>query len=152
MIARPIAAVLIAGAIFLAPAQSFAGAEVSNLSTAWANLWSAGDIDAVMKLYAPEPVFLPTPGQRWEGAAEIRKNFEALNSQFKADLRMKSLVSETSGALGYDSGTFEETLVPKKGGQAIATKGSYLFVFKRGKKRAWKILEQTFTGSDSTKH
>ena len=105
-----------------------------------------------MTLYAPDPVFLPTSGARWVGAAVIRKNFARGLKQFDPRLTMQSVRSEASGNLAYDSGTYEEVLAPAKGGKAIRLKGNYLFVFTRkNRKGDWKILEQTWTEFDPKK-
>ena len=118
---------------------------LSSLSSAWAADWSHKKLDAIMQLYAPQPVFLPTSGERWEGATAIRKAFAAALTRVSPDLKLKSLRSASSGDLGYDSGSYEETLTPMKGGAAVHPTGSYLFVFERQRGGDWKILEQTFT-------
>ena len=133
---------------FMGAAQA---SEISRVSDEWAKDWSAGDLGAIMKLYAPKPVFLPTSGDRWEGDVTIRENFAKGIAQFKADLRMKSSVSEGEGQFAYDSGAYEETVIPKAGGKGMSVKGNYLFVFQRAHDGAWKILEQTFTQHDPAK-
>jgi len=122
----------------------------SSLSFAWAADWSGKKLDPMMRLYASDPVFLPTSGERWEGAAAIRKNLAAGLSRFTADLRLHSIKSETSGTLAYDSGSYEETVMPVRGGKAMHLKGNYLFVLVR-EHGDWKIREQTFTEFDAAK-
>ncbi len=126
-------------------------ADLSTLSNLWASAWSAKKLDAVMAFYAPEPVFLPTVGPRWEGAAEIRKNFAGVLATYNPHIVLHSSKSESSGRLAYDNGTYEETITPVKGGAAIPAKGSYLFVFLRQKNGDWKILEQTWTELEPVK-
>ena len=115
------------------------------LSAQWAADWSAKKLDAVMAGYAPQPIFLPTIGPRWVGAADIRKNCAGLLATYNPHIAVHSLQTAESGDLAYDSGTYDETLVPAKAGKPIAAKGAYLFLFQRQKNGAWKILEQTFT-------
>ncbi|HXC54594.1 MAG TPA: DUF4440 domain-containing protein [Rhizomicrobium sp.] len=122
-----------------------AASDPAALSTRWAADWSAKRLDAVMALYAPQPLFLPTIGPRWEGAAAIRSNCTGLLATYDPHIALRSLKSATSGDLAYDSGVYDETLRPVKGGKAIAAKGAYLFLFQRQGGGAWKILEQTFT-------
>ena len=120
-----------------------------SLSEKWAADWSAKKLDAVIALYAPEPVFLPTIGPRWVGLAAIRKNFTGLLENYDPHVVLHSLETARSGRLGYDSGTYEETITPVKGGKAIPSRGAYLFLFQREKGGAWKILEQTWTSFDA---
>ena len=126
------------------PAQA-----AGSLSEKWAADWSAKKLDAVIALYAPEPVFLPTIGPRWVGLAAIRKNFAGLLENYDPHVVLHSLETARSGTLGYDSGTYEETITPVKGGKPIPSRGAYLFLFQREKGGAWKILEQTWTSFDA---
>lgn len=128
-----------------------AAAPGASLSDDWAAQWSAKKLDAVIALYTPEPVFLPTSHARWTGLAEIRKNFAALLAQFNPDIRLHSIKSESSGDLAYDSGSYVETIAPVKGGKSMHFQGDYLLVFQRQKNGEWKILEQTFTSYDPAK-
>jgi uncharacterized protein (TIGR02246 family) len=131
------------------PAQA---TPVVDVSQQWAGYWNAKNLDATLTLYAPEPVFLPASGERWEGMAAIRKNFAKALKKFDPRLSLRSLKSETSGNLAYDSGTFDEVLAPAKGGKAIRAKGNYLFVFLRKDRRSdWKILEQVWAEFDPSK-
>ena len=126
-------------------------ADVVSLSNAWAAAWSAKDMDAIMQLYAPEPVFLANSGERWEGVDTIRTNFAMGLSEFTPRRKLHSARSASSGNLAYDSGTYDEIIMPMRGGGVSAVRGNYLFVFQRQKDGAWKILEQTFTQYDPGK-
>lgn len=140
--------------LLLAPAQVLAASganDLAKISAVWAEDWSAKKLDTVMAFYAPEPVFLPTVGPRWEGTDAIRQNFVGVLAAYNPHIVLHSIKSEASGALAYDSGTYEETITPVKGGAAIPAKGSYLFVFQRQKNGAWKILEQAWTELEPVK-
>jgi ketosteroid isomerase-like protein len=118
------------------------------LSQTWATDWSAKRLDAVVALYAPQPVFLPTIGPRWVGLAVIRKNFAGLLKMYDPHVVLHSIETGRSGKLGYDSGTYNETITPVKGGKSIPSGGAYLFLFQRERSGEWKILEQTWTSFD----
>jgi len=81
----------------------------ASLSAEWAADWSGKKLDRMMSLYAADPVFLPTSGERWEGEATIRKNFASALSQFTADLRLHSVRSES---------------VPRCGSPQVRSRGS----------------------------
>ena len=117
----------------------------TELSSVWAADWSTKNLDAIMQLYAAEPVFLPTVGASWNGTAAIRRNCVGLQAKFNPHILVHSIWSAASGKLAYDSGTYEETLVPAAGGKTIHAKGNYIFIFQRRANGPWKILEQTFT-------
>ncbi|HEY2070838.1 MAG TPA: DUF4440 domain-containing protein [Rhizomicrobium sp.] len=123
----------------------------ASLATSWANDWNDGNLDAIMKLYALYPVFLPTSGERWEGPVAIRGNFAKAQAMVRPALRLHNAAMQSSGLLAYDSGTYEETVTPVKGGKPLAVKGSYLFVFERQPDGDWKILEQMWTESGPAK-
>lgn len=122
-----------------------AAASVADISEQWAGYWNARNVDGVLKLYAPEPTFLPTIGRAWIGAGEIRANFADLLKLYDPHIELHSTKTATSGTLAYDSGTYDETIDRVKGGAPIVAKGSYLFLFEHEKHGGWKILEQTFT-------
>jgi ketosteroid isomerase-like protein len=123
----------------------------TDITQQWAADWRSKKLDAIMVLYASEPVFSPGAGGRWVGAAVIRKNFAAVLAQYTADLDLQSLRSSSSGELGYDSGSYEEVVTPVRSGATLHYKGNYLFLFQRQKTGAWKILEQTWTAYDPAK-
>ena len=56
-----------------------------------------------------------------------------------------------AGELGYDSGTYDETIVPLKYGKPRHLAGSYLFLFQIQADGEWKILEQSWTESRAGK-
>ena len=131
-----------------ADARSAGGASSelpSDVSAAWASDWSTKNLDAVMALYAPDAEFMPGSTESWVGTAVIRKSFAGVLSQYSAKVHLHSVRIEASGNLAYDSGLYDETVTPVKGGKALQFRGNYLFVFRHVKNGEWKILEQTWT-------
>ena len=116
-----------------------------SLAGQWAELWNAKKLDAVMQLYAPEPVFLPAIGPRWSGTSVIRTNFAGLLAHYNPQLNLHGIRRQASGDLAYESGIYDEIITPVDGGKAIPAKGSYIFVYQRQSGGDWKILEQTWT-------
>jgi uncharacterized protein (TIGR02246 family) len=135
----------IAAATMLGLWSYAAQAAVESLSAEWAAGWSAKNLDAVMALYAPDAVFLPAIGPRWEGRETIRKNCAALLANYNPQISLVSLNTAYSDDIGYESGSYDETITSIKDGKVISANGNYLFVFKRAKNGAWKILEQSWT-------
>ena len=131
--------------MIVAGAARAASTEYVAVGAAWADAWSAKNLDAVMALYAPDAEFMPGSVPSWVGTAVIRKNFSGMLAQYSADLRLHSARIEASGHLAFDSGTYDETITEVKTGKVIHPRGDYLFVFRRQKNGEWKILEQTWT-------
>ena len=103
-----------------------------------------------MSLYAPNAVFMPQSGERWSGVAEIRAHFAPMLPKYKADLHLRSVRVENSGALAFDSGTYSETIVELgKKAAPMRFRGNYLFVLRRDTSRRWKLIEQTWTALGS---
>src|SRR5580704_3115363 len=92
------ASMIAAFALVFSSASSAAQA-TDSLSQEWATDWSAKKLDAVIALYAPEPVFLPTIGPRWVGLAAIRKNFAGLLENYDPHVVLHSLETARSGRL-----------------------------------------------------
>ena len=134
-------------AMFCVPAM----ASVADVSQEWAGYWNAKNLNGVMKLYAPEPVFLPTVGPAWDGTDVMRENFAGLLKNYDPHIELHSLKTGMSGDLAYDTGSYDETIDRVKGGAPIIAKGNYLFLFAREKHGGWKILEQTFTERQQVK-
>jgi len=124
---------------------------VTDISQQWAGYWNAKNLDSVMTLYAPEPAFMPTIGEAWVGTTSIRKEFAGVLEVYDPHIVLHSLKSETSDTLAYDSGTYDETVAPVKGGASIQASGTYLFLFQKQKHGGWKILEQTWTEREPVK-
>jgi len=106
-------------------------------------------LDEIIAHYAPDAAFL-SPAGRFTGPAAIRGLFKNVMDTVTSELRMHSLVTENSGDLAYDSGSYSETLLPVKGGPNQQFQGDYLTVFRRQKDGKWLIIQQvwTFAGND----
>jgi ketosteroid isomerase-like protein len=57
----------------------------------------------------------------------------------------RSLVTEISGNLAYDSGDYLETIIPGSGVAKTELKGNYVIVFKRQPSGKWLIIEHVWT-------
>ncbi len=101
------AAALIVSASFAgsAPAQpSGDGAAVAALEAQFAAAVNAKDVDAIMKVYAPDVfVYDVVPPRQYAGAAAYRKDWEAFMAGFKGPLKFEisDLAVETAGAVAW---------------------------------------------------
>jgi len=140
---------MIAGAS--GPALADGASAVHAVGERWAAAWSRQDLRSVMSLYARDAVFMPQSGERWSGVAEIRAHFAPMLPKYKADLHLRSVRVESSGALAFDSGTYSETIVEvgKKKAAPMRFRGNYLFVLRRDAAGHWRLIEQTWTALGS---
>jgi len=98
---------------------------------AWLKAYTAGDADAISKLYAENATLLPAGHPAVTGRAAIKEFFvKDMAETSKAGVSMSfgdKADGGSSGALGWASGTFT---VKDKGGKTVAT-GKYLSVSKK---------------------
>lgn len=112
----------------------------------WVTALHTKQLDSILNFYAADGAFLQPSGERITGAAALRNLFQTIMTMFNSDLILHSLNLETSGDLAYDSGDFEENLTNIATGAKIASKGSYVTIYKRQASGSWKIVQQVWTG------
>lgn len=101
----------------------------------WSKAFSDGDVDAIVKLYAPDALMIGTLGKVvLTKPEEIRKYFEAALKAFNAP---RTAALDSSEALLVDDNTVViagfDTLTGTRDGQPITAKGRVTFVVaKRG--------------------
>jgi uncharacterized protein (TIGR02246 family) len=111
----------------------------------WAEYWRQKKLDDVVALYAPDAVFLTGTGDRFSGREAIRAIFKTAMEGHTSDLTPRSLVTEVSGNLAYDSGDYLETIIAASGVARKELKGNYVIVFKRQPTGRWLIIEHVWT-------
>jgi uncharacterized protein (TIGR02246 family) len=118
---------------------------LSRVCGQWAEYWRQKQLDKVIALYAPDAVFLTGTGDRFSGREAIRAVFKTAMQGHTSDLTPRSLVTEISGNLAYDSGDYLETIIPASGVAKTELKGNYVIVFKRQPSGKWLIIEHVWT-------
>jgi len=121
-------------------------ARLAEIREAWVRDLRTKQLEPILKLYATDAAFLQPNGERITGAAALRSLFQNIMATFDSDLTLHSKSLETSGDLAYDSGDFEELLTNRASGAKIASKGSYIIIFKRQADGSWQIVQQVWTG------
>jgi ketosteroid isomerase-like protein len=153
---RGAAIVIVAFATILAPIfarTTSAAPQASTIVTlakvreAWVQDLRTKQLEPILKLYADDAVFLQPTGERITGSAALRTLFQTIMSPFNSDLTLHSQNLETSGALAYDSGDFQETLTTIATGAKITSKGSYIIIYKRQPNGSWQIVQHVWTGT-----
>jgi uncharacterized protein (TIGR02246 family) len=126
-------------------ARSALAMKLSRVCVQWAEYWRQKQLDNVVALYAPDAVFLTGTGDRFSGRAAIRTIFKTAMEGHTSDLTPRSLVTEISGNLAYDSGDYLEKIIPASGVAKTELKGNYVIVFKRQRNGKWLIIEHVWT-------
>ena len=113
----------------------------------WVQDLHTKQLELILKFYAPDAAFLQPNGDRIVGSAALRPLFQNIMASFTSDLTLHSRNLEASGNLAYDSGDFEESLTNLATGAKIASKGSYVVIYKRQPDGSWKIVQHVWTGT-----
>jgi len=124
---------------------SSAADAIAKVRAEWMKDLHDKQLDQFVMLYTPDAVFLTPNGQRITGRAAIRDLTRQAMDTFTSDLHFRSLASEYSCDLAYDSGEFHETLTLLSDKSTKEGKGNYLMVFKRQPDGNWLIAQQVWT-------
>jgi len=129
--------------------QPKAGDIFAPLREAWARNLRDKQIEASVAEYAADADFLDPGGNRIHGTAALRQLFETVTKTYDSDLKFNSQRVEVAGVLGYDTGSYQETLIVRSSGRAQHATGSYLTIYRQSKGGVWLIVEQVWTGAIS---
>ena len=120
---------------------------LAKIREAWVRDLRAKQLEAILKFYASDAVFLQPTGERITGSIALRTLFQTIMATFDSNLTLHSQNLETSGDLAYVSGDFHEILTTIANGAKIATKSSYIIIFKRQPNGSWQIVQHVWTGT-----
>jgi uncharacterized protein (TIGR02246 family) len=112
---------------------------IKQLAADWRAGWLAGDVDALLSLYADEPVLMPQGQPAVSGKNAIRPLYQAVLKEVAIQSEGTLMEVEASGDWGYFWSTYRLTATPKAGGERIESEGKSLFIVKRQPSGAWKI-------------
>lgn len=127
--------------------QDYTLANLTKIREEWVQDLHSKQLEPILKFYAPDAAFLQPNGDRIIGSAALRSLFQNIMASFTSDLTLHSRNLEASGDLAYDSGDFQESLTNLATGAKIASKGSYVVIYKRQLDRSWKIVQHVWTGT-----
>ena len=112
---------------------------IRQLAADWRSGWLTGDADALLSLYADEPVLMPQGQPAVIGKDAIRPLYQAVFKEVAIKSEGTLMEVEVSGDWGYFWSTYKLTATPKAGGAPIKSEGKSLFIVKRVPGGAWKI-------------
>lgn len=113
------------------------------LRTEWATNLHAKKLEAFVAMYTPDATFVGG-GKRSTGRAAIYELTKSVMNTFTSDIELRSVKTEFSGELAYDSGEFSETLTSIANGTKTPARGYYLTIYKRSGGK-WLIVQQVWS-------
>jgi uncharacterized protein (TIGR02246 family) len=113
--ALTVAVLLLAAAAQPALAQSH-GAKI--VDDAWVRAIEAGDVDALVALYAPNAVLYPPDAQEARGADAIRKTYADIFESVAISGVKLTAEYQTAGDVSVSYGLMTFKMTPRSGGQA----------------------------------
>jgi uncharacterized protein (TIGR02246 family) len=123
------AILFVAGGLF---AVSVFAQGIKDLDNAWVKAAKAGDVEGLVKLYAPTAVTYMPDEMKAKGTAEIRESFKKfLGATTVREMTLTYDYSMTSGNLAVSSGNYSITAEPKAGGAAQTMEGRFTSVAER---------------------
>ncbi len=111
---------------------------IRRLEEDWRTGWLAGDTDALLALFADDPVLMPWGQPAVSGKETIRSLYQAVFREYSFKSETKVMEIESSGDLGFFWCTYKMTATPKAGGSHLEEEGKSMFIVKR-ERGSWKI-------------
>ncbi len=113
-------------------------AAIRQLAADWRAGWLSGDVDALLALYADDPVVMPWGQPAASGKAAIRALYEPVFRDYTIQSEERVVEVEASGELGYFWVSYHLKATPKAGGVPLVEVGKAVFIVRRVL-GAWKI-------------
>ncbi len=113
---------------------------IKQLNDDWKTGWLTGDSELILSLYADEPILMPQDQPIVVGKDAIRPLYQAVlkDYSFKSQGSVEEI--EVSGDLGYFRTSYTFSAIPKAGGEPLDVTGKTIFIVKRQRDGAWKII------------
>lgn len=106
---------------------------------AWDIAFNAGDVDALMALYAPESLSLP-PGRPPMDHATLRADYEALFADYSANHVSTFVNGHAEGKTFVEYGSYTMEATPKGDAEPFSEDGKHVMILSQQSDGTWKIL------------
>ena len=113
---------------------------IKGVADAYVKATLAGDAKAVAALYTEDAVEMPPNQPMVKGRTAIEQYYQkGFGSGNKISaFSVTHLQTEAAGDLGYDAGTYQQTMTPAGGDKPVSDSGKYVVILKRAGS-AWKV-------------
>jgi ketosteroid isomerase-like protein len=112
---------------------------ISKISAAYQAAVNAEDMTKLKDLYVPEAVEMPPNEPALRGWAAIEAYYKKMFADTDGKAAITPMESMVSGNVGYEVGTFTQT-IKMKSGQTINDKGKYVVLLKPGADKQWRVF------------
>lgn len=100
---------------------------------------NAGDVEAEVRRFEPNGVYMWPGVPAIEGHEALRKWFEMRFSKFEIKLESETLEFELAGEWAFERGRSVAIIRPREGGEAQVVRGKYLNILRRQSDGTWRI-------------
>jgi len=109
---------VVAALVLLASTCASAQCElgIKELREAWARYFNDKQPDKLVDLYASDATVLSADGQRLFGNLNIRAYLKSVMDSGKVTVSLQSVTTDCSADIGYETGTYVETIATAGGG------------------------------------
>ncbi len=121
-------------------------AQIALLLDRYETALNASDVDAVLELYAPDGVFMPSSGPTAEGADQVRATYEFVFSTIQLAIRFSIDEIEVYGDLAFARTGSKGTVRILADGTSAPEANRELFVLEKHRGE-WKIARYMFNKS-----
>ncbi len=118
-------------------------AQIAALLDRYETALNASDVDAVLELYAPDGVFMPSSAPTAEGADQVRASYEFVFSTIQLAIGFSIDEIEVHGDLAFARTGSNGTVRILADGSSAPEENRELFVFERHRGE-WKIARYMF--------
>jgi uncharacterized protein (TIGR02246 family) len=123
---------ILACVLGLAASRAAAEEGAKSLDASWVNAMKAGDVNAVVALYAPDAVLWLPDAPEARGEKAIRATYAGMLGAYTvADASLTNAVYHPYGDVSIQWGNFTLVLKPKAGGQNVVMKGRFMSAAKK---------------------
>ncbi len=120
---------------------------IRRIADEWRKGWITGDTEAILSLFAEDPVLMPQNQPAVTGKNAIRFLYESVFREYFIQGGGEIVEIVASGDWGYFWSTYTLTATCKTGGEPIMDRGKSIFIVKRQADRSWRI-SRLITNSD----
>jgi uncharacterized protein (TIGR02246 family) len=98
----------------------------------------AGDASVFERIAAEDVVVMPPNAAPLAGRAAVVTAMRGFFGKFSMQIDYSDAVIEIRGDTAIDHGRYSQTITPKGGGDAVESKGSYLWIYRRDESGEWR--------------
>ena len=133
--------ILIAAGMMTSTAMAQSAApEIVKVREAYAAATNAGDVKSIVMLYTDDAVELPPNQAMVKGSAALEKHYAGLLKGNAVKLSLTGIETTSAGDIGYDVGTYSQTITPgTAGAKPMTERGKYVVILRRGADKQWKV-------------